>query len=68
MIRRTATCRDRSVSTQAELIAGRPGVDSRERQIFFTSPPRPDRLWGPSSLLSNGYREHEADRLPTSSV
>jgi hypothetical protein len=21
---------------------------------FFSSPPRPDRLWGPSSLLSNG--------------
>jgi hypothetical protein len=24
---------------------------------FFFSPPRPDRLWGPPSLLSNGYRE-----------
>jgi hypothetical protein len=23
---------------------------------FFSSPQRPDRLWGPSSLLSNGYR------------
>jgi hypothetical protein len=23
---------------------------------FFSSPPRPDRLWGPSSLLSNGYQ------------
>jgi len=23
---------------------------------FFSSPPRLDRLWGPSSLLSNGYR------------
>jgi hypothetical protein len=22
---------------------------------FISSPPRPDRLWGPSSLLSNGY-------------
>jgi hypothetical protein len=22
---------------------------------FFSSPPCPDRLWGPSSLLSNGY-------------
>jgi hypothetical protein len=22
---------------------------------FFSSPPRPDRLWGPPSLLSNGY-------------
>jgi len=24
---------------------------------FFPSPPRPERLWGPPSLLSNGYRE-----------
>jgi hypothetical protein len=23
---------------------------------FFSSPRRPDRLWGPPSLLSNGYR------------
>jgi hypothetical protein len=23
---------------------------------FFSSPPRPDRLWDPPSLLSNGYR------------
>jgi hypothetical protein len=23
---------------------------------FFSSPPRPDRLWSPSSLLSNGYQ------------
>jgi hypothetical protein len=22
---------------------------------FFSSPPRPDRLWGPVSFLSNGY-------------
>jgi hypothetical protein len=24
---------------------------------FFSSPQRPDRLWGQPSLLSNGYRE-----------
>jgi hypothetical protein len=24
---------------------------------IFSSPQRPDRLWGPPSLLSNGYRE-----------
>jgi hypothetical protein len=24
--------------------------------IFFSSPPRPYRLWGPPSLLSNGYQ------------
>jgi hypothetical protein len=23
---------------------------------FFSSPPRPDRLWGPPRLLSNGYQ------------
>jgi len=23
---------------------------------FFASPPRPDRLWEPPSLLFNGYR------------
>jgi len=23
---------------------------------FFSSPPRPDRLWDPLSLLSNGYQ------------
>jgi hypothetical protein len=22
---------------------------------FFSSPPRPDRCWGPPSLISNGY-------------
>jgi hypothetical protein len=25
-------------------------------QIIFSSPSRPYRLWGPPSLLSNGYR------------
>jgi hypothetical protein len=25
---------------------------------LFSSPRRPDRLWGPPSLLSNGHREH----------
>jgi hypothetical protein len=23
---------------------------------FFSKPPRPERLWGPPSLLSNGYQ------------
>jgi hypothetical protein len=26
---------------------------------IFTSPYRPYRLWGPPSLLSNGYRDQE---------
>jgi len=25
-------------------------------RIFFFSLPRPDQLWGPYSILSNGYR------------
>jgi hypothetical protein len=39
---------------------------------FFSSPPRPERLWGPPSLLSDGYRGlvkrtgHEADHSPPS--
>jgi len=24
--------------------------------VFFSSPPRPERLWGPPSLLSEGYQ------------
>jgi len=24
---------------------------------IFSSPPRPDQLWGPPSLLSDGYQE-----------
>jgi len=27
-----------------------------EAGILFSSPPRPDRLWGSPSLLPNGYR------------
>jgi hypothetical protein len=30
-------------------------ISSRDRD-FFSLRPRPDRLWGPPSLLSNGYR------------
>jgi hypothetical protein len=45
---------------------------------FSSSPPYPDRLWVPPSLLSNGYREalslgvkqpgSEADHLPPTSA
>jgi hypothetical protein len=31
-------------------------VDSRQGMGIFLFPPRPDLLWGPLSLLSNGYR------------
>jgi hypothetical protein len=30
--------------------------DSRGGWEFCSSPPRPARLWGPPSLLSNGYK------------
>jgi hypothetical protein len=46
-------------------IANGYGLDDQEVGVrvpvssrIFSSPRRPDRLWGPSSLLSNGYREH----------
>jgi hypothetical protein len=45
---------------------------------FFSSPPLPERLWGPLSLLSNGYQGslslgvkrpgREADHSPPSSA
>jgi len=40
---------------------------------FFSSPPHPDRFWGPPSLLSNGYQGlfpwgREADHSPPSSA
>jgi hypothetical protein len=44
---------DSSISTVTRLRAGRPGFDSRQEQKFFS---RPDRLPGPPSLLSDGYR------------
>jgi hypothetical protein len=35
---------------------------------IFSSPHRPDRLWGPPNLLSNGYQEREADHSPPASA
>jgi hypothetical protein len=69
--RRAYICRNKRVNTvqerrnqcssaciQTRLWAGRPGFNSRQEQWwdFFSSPPRPNRLWGPPNLLSNGYR------------
>jgi hypothetical protein len=34
---------------------GRPGFNSRQELGLICLPPRPDRLWGPPSLLRNGY-------------
>jgi hypothetical protein len=33
------------------------GVRIPEGSRIFSSPRRPDRLWGPPSLLSDGYKE-----------
>jgi len=42
-----------SFSIQIRLRARTPEFNSRD---FFSSPPCPDWLWGPTSFLSNGYR------------
>jgi hypothetical protein len=53
--------------------AARAGFDSRQCKDFFYSLQRPDRLWCPPSLLSNGHRRlflrvkpqgREADHYP----
>jgi hypothetical protein len=61
------------------------GLDDRGSRVrfpagaveFFSSPPPPERLWGPLSLLSNGYKGsfsgvkrpgREADHSPLSSA
>jgi hypothetical protein len=36
-------------------LEGRSSV-SNKRKRFFSRPQRPDQLWGPPSLLFNGYR------------
>jgi len=48
---------DSSVITVTRLRAGREGFSSRQGKWlnFFYSLTRPDRLWGVSSLLYNGY-------------
>jgi hypothetical protein len=58
MYTETIMRRDSSVS-----IATRYGLDGLgsiigKENIFASTPQRPDRLWGPSSLLSIGYRGH----------
>jgi hypothetical protein len=45
--------RDSSVSIVTKLRAGRRPIPGKGR--VFPSPQRPDRLWGPHSLLCNGY-------------
>jgi hypothetical protein len=43
------------VSVVTRLRDGRPRFDSKQRQGFFSSPPRLDRFWGRTSLLSSEY-------------
>jgi hypothetical protein len=46
-----------SMSTQILFLGDRKTqFDSQHREYKLFSPPRLDRLWRPSSLLSNGYR------------
>jgi hypothetical protein len=44
---------DSSVGTETGYGMDGPGIESRWTEIFRT---RPERLWGPPSLLYNGYR------------
>jgi len=48
--------RGSSVNVVTRMWAGRSRFDSRKGLEFFSSSPCPDLLWGPLSLLSNGYR------------
>jgi hypothetical protein len=50
--------RGSSVNTKTRLRAGdRGSIPGRGNDgIFFSSPLRPNRLWGPPSFLSNGYQ------------
>jgi len=74
-------CRGSSVSIVTRLRAGRPGFTYRQGHWCdcFSSPPHPDRIWVPPSLLSNEYRgllpggwvkrlRRETDKSPPSSV
>jgi hypothetical protein len=47
--------RDRSVGVEMSYGLGRPRSVPGRGKIFFSSPKRPDSLWAPPSLLTNGY-------------
>jgi hypothetical protein len=55
---------DSSVSIATRLrVDDRSSIPGRGRE-FFSSPPRPGRLWGPPSLVSNGYRNLTLPLMP----
>jgi hypothetical protein len=62
-----------SIGIESRLRIGRLGFSSRRAQgwKFFSSPLRPDRLWGPPTLLPNRYwvltPGRKADNSPPSS-
>jgi hypothetical protein len=69
--------RDGSVSIETRLRAGLRGSIPSSSREFFSSAPRPNRLLGPFSLLSNGYQGfftrgkaagREADHAPPCSA
>jgi hypothetical protein len=47
-----AEFRHTPIASQADDPSRRPPTDL----VLLSSPQRPDRLWGPHSLLSSGYR------------
>jgi hypothetical protein len=69
---------DRDSCEQEQSYIGVNIIFFRNQIWKFSSPPRPDRLWGPLSLLSNGYQGpfsprvkrqgREADHSPPSSA
>jgi hypothetical protein len=48
---------ERAQSVQRRAMDWTVGFDSRQGKRLFSTPVRPDRLWGPFSFLYNGCRE-----------